>query len=241
MPMAIEFGHGPPISKTVNVFLSFIASTEFIKNGIFDLADAENIYAVKILFRSLIEHCFRFQYIWFRVCEEKSDAPAEDYLKFASFKEGLLTGKSWKRVAKILGHDSPLTPYEALKAITPELASYSHKEIDRRASQFDFASVVEHICRKLKLPNGNEKLPFPLAMIPEYSDLSSFVHGAPAAIQVMAGLQDEKELDAELIKTAELAIQAAGSVKMFSLLTFFQYDKRFGPPYSKIDKQVRSI
>jgi hypothetical protein len=78
-------------------------------------------------------------------------------------------------------------------------------------------------------------------MIPEYSDLSSLVHGAPAAIGMMAALRDEKKLAAELIKTAELAFHMAGSVKMFSLLTFFQYDKKFGPPYSKIASLVRPI
>jgi len=238
MPMAIEFGHGPPIPKTVNVFLSFIASTEFIKNGIFDLVEAENIWATKILFRSLIEHFFRFQYIFFRACEEKGDGVAEDYLKFSSFKEGLLIGKSWKRVAKILGQDSPLTPYEALKDLIPDIGSYSRREIDKRASQFDFANVLEHICGKLRLPTENGSVPFPLTMIPEYSDLSSFVHGAPAAIQIMNSMQDEGKLAAELIHTAELAFQAAGSVKVFSLLVFFQHDKRFGPAYSKITKLV---
>ena len=241
MPLATELARASPISKTASVFLSFIASTELIKNGILDLAKSENAYAAKVLFRSLIEHFLRFQYIWVRVCEEKSDVTPEEYLKFSSFKEGLLIGKTWKRVAKLLGQDSPLTPYEALKAIIPDIASYSNKEIDKRASQFDLANVVEHICRKLKLPKDSKKLPIPLAMIPEYGDLSSFVHGAPAAIQIMAGLQDEKKLAAELTKMAELAFQIAGSVKMFSLLTFFQYDKKFGPPYSRIANLVRLV
>jgi hypothetical protein len=120
MPLAAEFARVSPIPKTANVFLSFITRTEFIKNGILDLAETENVYAAKILFRSHIEHFLRFQYIWFRVCEEKSDATAEQYSKFSSFKEGLLIGKSWKRVAKILGMDSRLPLMKLSRPSSPK-------------------------------------------------------------------------------------------------------------------------
>jgi hypothetical protein len=35
-----------------------------------DLAETKNAYTAKILFRRLIEHLMRFQWIWFRVSEE---------------------------------------------------------------------------------------------------------------------------------------------------------------------------
>jgi hypothetical protein len=138
MPLALEFSEKGPIPKTAGVLLSFIASTEFIKNGILDLVETENAYAKYILFRSLIEHFLRFQYIWLRFAEEKSDAPAEAYLK-----EALQLARSWKRVARILGHDSGLTPHEVLKLVIKESAGHTAKEIDEQASQFEYAKIIE--------------------------------------------------------------------------------------------------
>src|ERR1019366_9254581 len=164
MPLALKFTKQGPIPKTFRVFLSFIASTEFIKNGIFDLAETENVYAAKILFRSLIEHDLRFQYLWFRASEEKSDAAAKDYLKSGRFKEALQVAKSWKRVAKILGRESSLTPHDALKDVIKDAAGYSSNEIDERASQFEYARIIEYIFEKLK-PRKGEDIPFLLKIL----------------------------------------------------------------------------
>lgn len=241
MPRVVAFLKSGPIPKTTTVFLSFIANTDFIKNGILDVAETENVYAVKILFRSLIEHFLRFQYIWFRICEEKSDTAAEEYLKFSSFKDGLLAGKSWKRVAELLGEDVDITPYDALKNIMPELASHSAKEVSERTAKFQLAKIIQYIVGKAKTNADREKLGFPLSVIPEYSNLSCYVHGSPGVHALMAELKDEAQVEADLLKTADLALHMATSVKMFSLITFFQYDKSFGAPYAKIAKLVHSL
>src|ERR1019366_2479352 len=208
MPLALKFTKQGPIPKTFRVFLSFIASTEFIKNGILDLAETENVYAAKILFRALIEHLLRFQYVWFRVCEEKSDAAAEDYLKHGLFKEALQIARSWKRVAKILGRDSRLTAHEAVREVIRGAADYSNREIDEQASQFEYTKIIEYIFEKMK-PGGVEEIPFLLRIIPNYGDLSCFVHGAPGAMNVMASLEREGKLMADLLNVAELASQIA--------------------------------
>jgi hypothetical protein len=239
MPLALEFTARGPIPKTSGVFLSFVASTEFIKDGVLDLAETENVYASKILFRSLIEHFLRFQYLWFRVSEEKNEAAAEDYVKQGLIKENLQVGKSWKRVARILGRDSGLTPHDALRDILTDAANLSNKEIDQQASQFEYARIIEYIFKKVKWSKG-EEVPFLLKIIPNYSDLSCFVHGAPGAMNIMRSLDGRGELTADLINMAELAFQMAGGVKTFSLLTFCQYDDKFRSPYLKIVELLRS-
>jgi hypothetical protein len=240
MPLALEFLKEGPIPKTSEVFLSFIASTEFIKNGILDLAETGNVYAAKVLSRSLIEHFLRFQYIWFRVSEEKSDAAAKDYLKRGLFKEALQIGRSWKQVARILGRESGRTLHEGLTDVIKEAADYSNKEINEQASQYEHRRIIEYIFEKMERPTG-EEIPFLLKIIPNYSDLSCFVHGAPGAMSIMGSIERKGTLTADLLNMAELAFQMAGSVKMFSLLTFCQYDKKFSAPYLKVVKLLGSV
>lgn len=52
---------------------------------------------------------------------------------------------------------------------------------------------------------------------------------------IMGNLTGKGKLT-DLFNASELAFQTAGSVKMFSLLTFYQYDTRFSTPYLKIVK-----
>jgi hypothetical protein len=186
------------------------------------------------------EHFLRFQYVWFRVSEEKSDAAAEAYLKHGLFKETLQIARSWKRVAKIIGRESILTAHEAGREVIKEAADSSNRDIDEQASGFEYARIIEYIFGKMKRGEVKE-IPFLLSIIPNYSDLSCFVHGAPGAMNIMARLEQKGKLMADLLNAAELASQIAGSVKMFSLLTFYQHDVKFGSPYRKVAKLLRSV
>jgi hypothetical protein len=49
---------------------------------------------------------------------------------------------------------------------------------------------------------------------------------------------ENKRID--LLNTANLSFHLAGSVKMYSLLMFYQYEKKFGKAYLKIEKLLRS-
>ena len=55
----------------------------------------------------------------------------------------------------------------------------------------------------------------------------------------MRDLEGQGQLTTDLINMAELAFDMAGTVKILSLLTFCQYDKRFSSPYLKISKLLR--
>jgi hypothetical protein len=51
---------------------------------------------------------------------------------------------------------------------------------------------------------------------------------------------DKVKRATDLLNTANLNFHLAGSVKMYSLLMFYQYEKKFGKPYLKIEKLLRS-
>lgn len=51
LPSIAEFNNSSIIPKTGNVLLLFITKTNFIKEGIFELYESENLYGITILFR----------------------------------------------------------------------------------------------------------------------------------------------------------------------------------------------
>jgi hypothetical protein len=78
-----------------------------------------------------------------------------------------------------------------------------------------------------------------LKIIPEYSDLSSFVHGGPNADKIMLEFLDKRKRDKELINKIELVFFLTGSIKALSFLVFYQYEKIFGKGYLEINKILK--
>ena len=60
------------IQKSGKALTLFLSKSTFIKNGIYDLLESKNLYACKILFRSLIEHYLKLHYIAFKVAGSKT-------------------------------------------------------------------------------------------------------------------------------------------------------------------------
>lgn len=48
--------------QTFRALFSFFAKTEAIKAAMFEMAESVNIYGMKILYRSLIEHFLKFRH-----------------------------------------------------------------------------------------------------------------------------------------------------------------------------------
>jgi len=78
--------------------MNFIANTNFIKEGIIELAYTDNTYSLNILLRSLIEQYLKFQFIWMKFIENKDDTIGVGYWEFYSFSEDVNYAKAWKKV-----------------------------------------------------------------------------------------------------------------------------------------------
>lgn len=229
-----EFLHTGKIPKTAHAFLLFIENTNFIKEGIFELYESRNLYGINILFRSLIEHFLRFQYMMLRLAIEKNDNIGEEYLTFCSLSEHIDTGKAWKDVAFILDKNPKEDPYELLKKLDPNLSKYTRKEIKDKAEQFRYKNIIKFIDDKVNKGKIYEANSFLLNIIPEYSDLSSFVHGGPGAVIEMAKHATDEKLEVELIKRIELTFDVATTVKSHSFLMFKHFENRFDSAYTGI-------
>ncbi len=239
MPLVFELIKSVQIPNTANTMLLFITKTNFIKEGIFELYESQNLYSMNILFRSLIEHFLRFQYIFFRLGIDKNDSAGEDYLKFCSYSENVDTGKAWKDVARILDNDPGLDPFEILIEITPDLKNYTKQDIIEKINQFRYKNIIRFIDNKLNKEKKYSDNSFLLKIIPLYSELSSFVHGGPSSDHLMMENFSEDIRSKELLRIVSLAFSMTASVKLFSFLMYHQYDKRFGQAYLKIDNIIK--
>ncbi len=200
----------------------------FIKTGILDLAESENLYGVNILFRSQIEHVLKAQYIFTKYLEDKDDQTAIDFFESYHCKETYDFARSCKVVADIFDIDAAL----------PEAANLTVDEATAKAKskQFEYRSIIRFLRNRIEKENPPE---FLKRIIPAYSELSGFVHGGPSSGESMlsAGSNDESRNE-ELLEKSNLACMMQGSMISWMLLLLYQSDTSYGPIYNEIRESL---
>jgi hypothetical protein len=150
----------------------------FLKNGVFNLCQNDDLYSAKVVYRSYIEHLLKFQYIWTRFVIEKNDNTGVEYYAFAYFSEVSNYARSLDGIIKMIDiEDVEGSPYEELRKIRSEYSRYSKKEFQQKIDQFSYKRIVKYL---LENNSPLKDYPFYPNLILTYSELSSFVHGGPS-------------------------------------------------------------
>lgn len=239
--LIIPFLKNSKIPKTTELFIMFMTGSNFIKNSIFDCIENDDVYSSKVLFRSLIEHFLRFKYIWVNYLMEKSDTKSEYYYTILEISEHLSLSKSIKAVNKINGIDEQTIEemWTELCKKFPKLKTYDKKEIEEFTRNFSIKNIIGFLTETVSKSDPKE---FLLSkMIIEYSELSSFVHGGIFAYKSCFQYSNETERQNEQERIAGLTFQLCGTIKYFSYLIFYQFNKEFGPLYLKTEELIKKV
>jgi hypothetical protein len=156
----------------------FTTSTNFVKESIFNCCENDDLYGIKILFRSLIEHYLRFQLIWFNWVKTQSDTEAKRYLEFTAAREVLDSIKSEIDAYKFSNPDFKVANWEELLAKFPSCKNLSKKEIEDETLKYTYKNIIKALKETVRNKDFLLK-----KLIIEYSKLSSFVHGGSGSHQ----------------------------------------------------------
>ena len=219
---------------------TFVAKTNFLKTAIFDLCEADNLYAAHIVFRSLIEHVLKAQYVFMKWAEDKNDNVGENYLKWYEAAELYDYLKSWEAVSKLVNNGkSKAVSEELLFEKNPEFSTKTINEIKDIANQFKYRSIIKYINEKI--PNHSKSIEesFLLKIIPNYAELSGYVHGGPTADKdLMTIFTNEKERKNKLLEIAELTVQMVGSINSYLVIMLMNLDRSFEQLFIKLKKAL---
>ncbi|XLQ20498.1 MAG: DUF5677 domain-containing protein [Candidatus Moraniibacteriota bacterium] len=147
-----------------------------LKNGTIVLARDNNIYSAKVLYRIFLEHWLKGNYIWTRYTRENSDVVGEEY-KNSSMNEALSYVESVKCATKLSGNEEVYSDaWESFCNDHPNIKDLDKNKISKNAKKFKYRNMIKFLIDN-EAP-GSEWMPI---ILPEYSELSSFVHGGPDA------------------------------------------------------------
>lgn len=212
------------IDKPLSVFstFSFLPRVESIRAAIFETAKIDDIYTSKILYRSLIEHWVKFQYLFLRTTEENDDAIGIDYWLFGQAQENLDFAKSVGKIKQQLGLNDNKLPIELLKELGGLPNEISNRQIQLRLDQFKYKYMTDYLVDNYSDALDENGLRWFYDVFPRFSLLSSYVHGGPDAITNNDPLEDD------LLSIINDSILALLWVRQFSYIMLYQYDRRFG-------------
>lgn len=143
----------------------------------------------------------KLNFFFHRLAIDKNDSIGEEFTEFFPLAELVSYGKSLEHVKKILQlEQSGKTFYEILCELKPEYKTRSKKEVERKISQFSYKSIIKYI---VEVTNHDDNFYKTLVkIIPDYSELSSFVHGGANALTWTTSIWTQKKVE---IESAQLA------------------------------------
>lgn len=179
MPIFFKFSKENTHKKTFLALITFHTHLNTIKNALIDLSEDNNIYSIKALYRIFLEHWLKGIYIWSRYTKEKNDNVGIEYNSLGRIGEELKYGNSIKQVSIILDAETKdLDIWDTLCKYDPKLKELNKKDIINNIKKFEYKNIAQYLVDN-KAP-GSEWIS---TIIPEYSELSSFIHGGPGATE----------------------------------------------------------
>lgn len=206
--------------------MGLLATINSIKLGMYDLIEKcdTHLYVVKILHRSLIEQFLRFQYLFSRFIIESNDEVGIEYRKYSRISEVLAYVNASAVAYSMVGKTTEEIVLKKLKKDFPEL-SISRKELESITNRWKHRSIIKYL-------NANAKLAQPggayiLNLIPEYAELSSFVHGGTSAEESYNHSMSEGSLKEQMLSEAEEACRVAALTKGMLLIVATKFAPEF--------------
>ncbi|MDP3150513.1 MAG: DUF5677 domain-containing protein [Ignavibacteria bacterium] len=225
------------IPKSGVTLISLLAAINSLKLSIFEICKSRDIYSLNVLYRSFLEHFIKINYFFYRLLTDKTDIVGEDYYKFYSQNEIAMYGKSLEQLRLIVdleyrGKDIAEILYE----IDPELKKYSSKELKGKILQYNYKNMIKFIFDKQNSTIKDVDFSIILSIIPEYAELSSFVHGGPYAIDSTAKSWNNNEIEMKCCQFARstFSIYIISNLLLIVLYTRF-LDKNYSLFYNKIN------
>jgi len=196
-----------------------------IYRGMVDMAHRENVYGLYILYRSLIDHYVKIQYIFDRTATDNSDATAEQYQKHFFITEVLAEQMGVLQMEDLLNAVEKQTDFlDFIHTRFPEMKEFdkqNQKEISAAIKQFNMAGMIKHLtARYQQLPNNSGGGWIFASTLPEFSQVSSFTHGGAYAGQLMQSLSKDGKVDEAFHNKLHVGLTMLGVCKENAFIAY---------------------
>ncbi len=221
---------GTRFEKTGDVLAHLVSSVGSLKDGILDLAEASNVYGTNALFRVFLEHMLKTLALFMKGGHDGTDDFANQYIRLRIHEAG-----EYLRAYEAAKLDMTLNPKSVLDPWFSEAQALSRKQLNELAEPFRYKALIEYINSRIGEGGPN----FLTKIIPNYSELSGFVHGGPSTVLILALQYTDDRKASELEQIADLALSMFCSAKRWLLMLASSVRSEYQAPHGQFDDAMR--
>lgn len=220
---------GTCFEQSSYVLTSLVKALFLLKTSILELAASENLYGTLALFRVFLEHQLRVMAIFLKAVDEGSDDFANQFLRLR-----ILEALRYLRALEDAHIELSAAPKTILDQWIPEAQAMTNAQINDLERAFRYKSLIQSIRSLLGVPSPD----FLSKIIPNYSELSGFVHGGPSALAKHESILAEGLSGEELCRVAELTVEMSFSAQRWLLVLASEKTPEFGPCYNRLNQAL---
>lgn len=197
---------GHPVAPSAVVLSHLVNSMASLKDAYLDIAETGNLYAANVILRVFLEHSLKAIAVFFQGTSQDNTL-AETYLRLAETEaKAYLKALGDAGIAECLCSNAPLALlFDKGKAL-------SNKERDEIETCFKYKSLIRFIREGIGDSSADS---FLLKIIPNYAELSGFVHGGPSTSLILRASESMREQ--KLLQDAELVVSMFFRIKRYLL------------------------
>ncbi|MEA2088749.1 MAG: hypothetical protein U9O55_02840 [Patescibacteria group bacterium] len=235
LPVIVKSLGKTKFKYTSKALLSFVPKSGYLNSAILESFGSRNIYAITILFRSMIEHNFRHLYIYVRALNDDNDDVSKRYYKTLKGSEDL------ESFTKINNYNKAVYPTKTNWGTKGE-HNKSIREVGKefRIEQIFFYLIANNNSEKNEILKRLKK-EYLLQRLIEYTNLSSGVHGGPFGELAFFDLQKDKEkFDKALEKFASDSFDLHHNLVKTTYLFAYLMDDKVQAQYEIIENLTKT-
>lgn len=212
-----------PAGTAATVLSHLVDSMASLKNGYLDLADSGNTYAGCAILRIFLEHSLKAIAVYLQSAGQNFSL-AEGYMQLrgAEAKE-YLNGLEMAGIKESDLKDSPLETWFAMGRVL------SKNQKNKLKEPFTYRKLIDVIRAEL---GETAKKSFLLKIIPNYSELSGFVHGGPSTALMV------KFREADFLEDAKLVVSMFYCIKRYLLELAAEIRPEFVADRDRLDQAL---
>jgi hypothetical protein len=208
-----------PVSN--QILRSLASNMSLIFRSIIENGKYCNLYPSMILYRSLIEHFLKANYIFEKTIYTQSDEVAEAFQKYYLISEFLAEKAGVLEMEDLQKGNINKTDFlKFLVTNFPDFEGFdkdNQREISAAIKQFSLKEMIKHSYNLHKDKANSNVIS---NMIPEYSKVSTFTHGGMYANFLMEKFSEKNLTKNELERICEISMISVLTIKESIIMTY---------------------
>lgn len=186
--------------------------------GLMAVGKESNLYCCYVIYRTLLEHFYKSFFLMVNLVDDTSEKASEHYDTHYFISEFLAEELGYLDLEDLQNEAEKRTDFvqyiqnkfETLK----EFDKANQRELSEAIKKFNLKEIVKTLHKKFSENKESKWIAdFFAEVLPEYSQLSTYIHGGPYGTKLIRKFDNSDKLESEILRVAGVGFSCFGVAK----------------------------